>query len=128
LWLEYWPGTRVILVLHPLYKIPVKKLLGVGLSLEMIKKIGTEDAVSSLEKYENKILLLFGDNDELTKSIRFQLISKGIINKSNIDYVIIKNADHLFSRGTYINKVFDVTTNWLICNFSGKSKKGNEKY
>mgnify|MGYP000847426105 CR=1 FL=1 len=116
------------LILHPLYKTPIKKLLGVGLSLDMIKQIESEDALISLRKYENNILLLFGDNDALTKNVRFQLTTTGLINKSNVDYVIIKNADHLFNRSTYVNEVFDATTDWVICNFDGRSNKNHEKY
>lgn len=116
------------LTLHPLYKTPIKKLLGVGLSLDMIKQIESEDALASFEEYENNILLLFGDNDELTKNVKLHLTSKGLTTKNNVDYVIIKNADHLFNRSSYVNEVFDVTTDWVICNFDGGSEKRNERY
>ena len=72
--------------------------------------------------------MLFGDNDELTKNVKFQLTTKRLTNKNNVDYVIIKNADHLFNRSIYVNEVFDATINWVICNFDGKSEKRNEKY
>lgn len=115
------------LQLHPLYKTPIKKLLGVGLSLDMIKQIESEDAIVSFEKYENNILLLFGNNDELTKNVKNHLIKEGLTNKDNVNYVIIKNADHLFNRSTYVEEVFGITTEWIICNY-GENGEKNEKY
>lgn len=122
------PGSKKEkLILHPLYKTPIKKLLGVGLGIDMIKQIESENTLDSLEKYKNNILLLFGDSDELTKDIKFHLTSSGLTGKNNVDYFLIKNANHLFNRSAYIDEVFDITIRWVFCNFDMESEK-NEKY
>lgn len=110
---------------HPLYKIPIKKLLGVGLSVDMIKQIEAENAINAFEDYKNNILLLFGEKDKLTQNVNNHLTSKDLISRNNVDYVIVKNADHLFNKAAYVDEVFDTTINWVIYNFGEKSEKRN---
>lgn len=110
--------SRNKFILHPLYKIPIKKLLGVGLNHKIIKQIDTETTVNTLENYVGGVLLLFGDNDDLTKDVRAYLTSKNYVNNRNVNYAIIKNANHLFNRSICVKELFDITLEWLFCNFN----------
>ena len=104
--------------MHPLYKTPIKKILGVGLSLEMIKQIENENALISFDKYQNNILLLFGDNDSLTEEIRYYLMKHDLCYKKKVDFNIIEEADHFFNKSIFINQVFKISMDWIINNYS----------
>ena len=116
------------LSLHPLYKVPIKKLLGVGMSLEMIRQIEAENVINVFEKYDKDILLIFGDNDELSKDVREYLIYKDLINRSNMKYVTINNADHLFNKSEYVEQVFKVTIDWLLRNLYCQEESNYKNY
>lgn len=91
----------------------------------MIKQIEAENAINAFEDYKNNILLLFGEKDKLTQNVNNHLTSKDLISRNNVDYVIVKNADHLFNKAAYVDEVFDTTINWVIYNFGEKSEKRN---
>lgn len=105
------------LILHPLYRFPIKKLLGVGLNHRVIRQIEKENNIGLMEDFEDNILLIFGEKDESTKDVKTFLLRNDYICKKNIDYNIIKEANHLFNQSDSIKEIFSVTLEWLNTNY-----------
>jgi len=104
------------LSLHPLYRKPIKKLLGVAINLELIREIEAENVIEIFEKIDKQVLVIFGEDDELTKDIRKYLFYKGLMDKKNISSFIIKKANHLFNESEQVEEVFEVTIEWIMSN------------
>lgn len=98
------------MIMHPLYKVAVKELLGVGMNVNMLIQLKGDNTINEIENISIKCIAIFGTADELSKEVRVYFEK---IIKDNCTIVYINKADHLFNREQWEKKVILETSNWL---------------
>lgn len=104
---SYKQKTYSKMMMHPIYKIPVIELLGVGLNTTFLKQMKEEQFSKIIDFRKDNIYILFGTGDALTESIRTYMETI----HANIRYV--EQADHLFNRFEWEQTVIYETINWI---------------
>lgn len=91
---------------------PYKPLFGDKLGLVMLRELSTDNSAMLLKK-DYKKLFVFGEKDVFTKEIR-QYFYDHRDEYPNSDFIIIRNAGHLFSDRKFENEVIAKSTNYAI--------------
>lgn len=98
-------------------KILYQKLLGLRLNINVLREMKNDKTCLLLEKYDKRILYIFGSNDRFTKEMSENIEKFNFFHKNINEVAMVNGASHIFNRTYFEEEVFKFTIEWIAHNF-----------